>query len=59
MVTIVISLFTLLVFIGWSGNGSIALGLFVIIGLGILALSYGFWSFIFYLILMFLCYAVS
>lgn len=59
MVTIVISLFTLLVFIAWSGNGSIALGLFVIIGLGILALSYGFWSFIFYLILMFLCYAVS
>ena len=59
MVTIVISLFTLLVFTAWSGNGSIALGLFVIIGLGILALSYGFWSFIFYLILMFLCYAVS
>lgn len=59
MVTIVISLFTLLVFIAWSGNSSIALGLFVIIGLGILALSYGFWSFIFYLVLMFLCYAVS
>lgn len=59
MATIVISLFSLLVFISWSGNGSIALGLFVIIGLGILALTGGFWAFVFYLIFMFLCYAVS